>query len=295
MAPATGCSGAATTSTSKARKGCCTRPRGFRLHRRPEGDVDGPRGQQAGEVGDRVHAQLDVEVAGAAREQADQAGCGVLGEQVRGGQPQHPAAVARLADLEHGAALQVQDLHRPAGQSQATRGEGEPGRGAAEERVVELGAQLLEVHRHGGLGGAELRRGGLDRAVTDDAGERAQLGGRHLRTTWTRASQAVPASTVRATRSARTISSACRPGRRGRPRRCRARPGSAGRRCPRSGWSSRARPRTACRPARAPRTPGGQRYDGRPRPPGSRRSRRGRARPATAPSGRRPPASRPRR
>ena len=38
--------------------------------------------QQVGEVGDRVHAQLDVEVARAAGEQADQPGCGVLGEEV---------------------------------------------------------------------------------------------------------------------------------------------------------------------------------------------------------------------
>ena len=72
-------------------------------------------------VGGRVHAELDVEVLGPLGEQADQAGRGVLREQRRGAEPEHPAAGTGRAHLEHGAVLEAEHLDRPAGQAQPAR------------------------------------------------------------------------------------------------------------------------------------------------------------------------------
>ena len=77
------------------------------------------------------HAQLHVEILGPAREELDEAGRGVLGEQAGGGQPQQPAALARGADLADGLVLQAEHLRRPAGQPQAAGGEGDARRRCA--------------------------------------------------------------------------------------------------------------------------------------------------------------------
>ena len=113
----------------------------------PDRHVDGAPGQQHREPRHRLDAQLDLEVGRAPGEQVDQSGRRVLGEQVRRRDPEHPAPVTGLADLAGGAVLQAEDLDRPAGQPQAARGERQAGGGAGEEHVVELLAQLGDVHR----------------------------------------------------------------------------------------------------------------------------------------------------
>ena len=94
-----------------------------------------------------VHAELDVEVVGAAGEQFDEARRGVLGEQAGRRDAQHPASRTGLADFQDGPVLQPEHLGGAAGQPQAARGERQAGRGRREQLVAELLAQLPDVQR----------------------------------------------------------------------------------------------------------------------------------------------------
>ena len=105
----------------------------------------------------------------------------MLGEQAGRGDPQQPATAAGLADLEDRAVLQAEHLRGPAGQPQAAGGEGETGRGADEQLVAELLAQLPDVQRDRGLRHRQLGCGLLHRAQPHHRGEGAQLGRRHTR------------------------------------------------------------------------------------------------------------------
>ncbi len=155
---------------------------------RAEGDVHGAGREQGGELRAGPDAQLHVEVVRTAREQLDEARGGVLGEDAGRRHPQQPPAVAGLADLADGAVLQAEDLDRPARQPQPAGGERQPGRRTREELVVELAAQLGDVHRDRRLAHLQLVGRRLDRAQPHHGGEGAQLGGGHVRTSRTRAS-----------------------------------------------------------------------------------------------------------
>src|SRR4051794_14362290 len=109
---------------------------------RTDGDVDCPRGEERGETGAGVHAELDVEVGRASGEQLDQPGRGVLREEAGGRHPQLSAPVPGLADLPYRAVLQTQDLHGPARETKSSRGEGQARPGPGEQLVVELAPQL---------------------------------------------------------------------------------------------------------------------------------------------------------
>ena len=150
--------------------------------RRADRDVDRAGREQGGEPGRGTHAELDVEVGGPAGEQLDQARRGVLGEQAGGRHPQQPAAVPGLADLAHRAVLEAEDLHGPAGQPQPAGGERQPRGGAGEQLVVELLAQLGDVHGDRRLADRELVGGRLHRPQTHHAGEGLELRGGHVRT-----------------------------------------------------------------------------------------------------------------
>jgi len=92
------------------------------LRARADRHVHRPGPQQPVELARAVHAELDVEVVGAAGEQVDEPGRGVLGEQAGRGHPQQPATGPGLAHLEDRAVLQAQHLRGPAGQPQPRRG-----------------------------------------------------------------------------------------------------------------------------------------------------------------------------
>jgi hypothetical protein len=83
----------------------------------PDGHVNRPTQQQTGEVARVVHAQFDVKVIGAAGEQIDQAGRGMLGKQAGRGDPQQPPPSACLADLEDRLILKSEHFRSAAGQS----------------------------------------------------------------------------------------------------------------------------------------------------------------------------------
>src|ERR1039458_8910384 len=73
------------------------------------------REQQSAELARTADAQLNIQVVGAAGEQLDEPGCGMLREQVRGGNSQQATTSSGLAHLEDGAVLQTDQLSRTAG------------------------------------------------------------------------------------------------------------------------------------------------------------------------------------
>ena len=178
--PASGWPARTTASTSYRQELELHEPVGWRARRGPDRHVDGA-GRRAAPGTARPGCTLSSTSRSAARlgEEVDQSGRGVLGEQARRRHPEHPPTVAGLADLADGAVLEAEDLDRAAGQPQPARGERQPGRGAGEEHVVELLAQLGDVHRDRRLADAELLGGRLHRAQPHHAREGAELGRGH--------------------------------------------------------------------------------------------------------------------
>src|SRR5215475_9189222 len=107
--------------------------------------VDSPGQQQGLEVPRIVAAELDVQIVGPFREQLDQPGCRVLGEQRGGGDAQKSTAAASLAYLDDRSILQAQHLSCATGQTQAAGGEREARRRTDEELVAEFLTQLADV------------------------------------------------------------------------------------------------------------------------------------------------------
>jgi hypothetical protein len=96
----------------------------------------------------------------------------MFGKEGGRGDPEEPTPVTRLADFAHGLVLQAKDLRGPTGQPESTRGERQPGRGAGEQRIVELFAELTDQERDSRLGDLELCGGSFDRSQPDHRGER---------------------------------------------------------------------------------------------------------------------------
>ena len=84
---------------------------------------------------------------------------------------QQAPSATRLANLEDRPVLQAEELDGPAGQPKASWREGEAGRGAVEQRVPELLAQLADVQRDRGLGHVELSGRSLHRPPAYDGRE----------------------------------------------------------------------------------------------------------------------------
>ncbi len=103
----------------------------------------------------------------------------MLGECTGRRDTQKSASVRGLGDLDGRLSLQAEYLHGPAGQAQAARCERQAGRRPGEQGVVQLLAQLRDVHRHPRVGHAQLPGRGVHRAHPDDSGERTKLGWRH--------------------------------------------------------------------------------------------------------------------
>ena len=104
--------------------------------------------RRLGEAG-VADAELQVEVGGPVREDLDQAGGGVLGEEAGRAHPQQPAALTGSAHLQHRDVLQPEHLGRPAGQPQPARRERQATPAAGEQLVAQLLAELSDVQRHG--------------------------------------------------------------------------------------------------------------------------------------------------
>jgi hypothetical protein len=97
----------------------------------------------------------------------------MLGEQVRGGNPQQATTSSGLAHLEDGSVLQPEQLNGSSGKPQSTRSEGQAGGRTHEQLVPELLAQLGNVQRDGGRRDAEVRACVLDRTASDHGDEGA--------------------------------------------------------------------------------------------------------------------------
>jgi hypothetical protein len=122
-----------------------------------------------------VHTEFDVEVIGPAREQLDQTGGRVFGEQTLRRHPKQPPSAPSLAHLKNRAVLQSEHLGRPAGQPQTTRSECDADARANEQAIAELFTQLTDVQRNRCLGDLQFDRRQLHRSEADDSGECAQL------------------------------------------------------------------------------------------------------------------------
>ena len=127
----------------------------------------------------QLHAEFDVEIIGAAGEQFDEAGRGVLGEEARRGDAQQPATPPRLADFEDRAVLQAQQLGGAAGQPQPSRSEREAGGRPGEQPIAEFLAQLPDVQGHRRLRHGEFAGSLLHRAEPHNGGKSPQLGRCH--------------------------------------------------------------------------------------------------------------------
>ncbi len=146
---------------------------------RAERDVDHALREQPRELVGVVHAEFHVQIVRPAGEQFDQAGRRVLGEERGSRQPHQPATSAGMADLLDRAVLQAEQFGRATGQSQPTRGEGQPRRSTGEEPVAQLLAQVPYVQRDSRFGYAQFPSGLLDRPKPNHGRERTKLSRSH--------------------------------------------------------------------------------------------------------------------